>query len=253
MFDDVLGDSALKVPNSEGQWNAEHCDGTRAGLCWVTNCSGIRLSRTPLRYSTPTLPFPLYSPAIHCVIPSLWKFPTFLHRFTMASIVWGCVLDGIHHQGAERATLSRDLGLGHMLPPATLVMLLACFQRLCHVFFAVIYVSLQWILNRHYAMLHMWTSIQHWQVSVFHLTKSFSTCWNTIIFKKITSLTHPSQVGVSADLQYFEISNFIKAAGIIMQHPTTVSSKPKGKHGHLHLKIRIQDITMILITWVFQR
>ena len=135
MFDDVLGDSALKVPNSEGQWNAEHCDGTRAGLCGVTNCSGIRLSRTPLRYSTPTLPFPLYSPAIHCVIPSLWKFPTFLHRFTMASIVWGCVLDGIHHQGAERATLSRDLGLGHMLPPATLVMLLACFQRLCHVFF----------------------------------------------------------------------------------------------------------------------
>ena len=32
MFDDVLGDSALKVPNSEGQWNAEHCDGN---ACWT--------------------------------------------------------------------------------------------------------------------------------------------------------------------------------------------------------------------------
>ena len=205
-------------------------------------------------------------------------FTSFYHGFNSLGLRFG-----IHHQGAERATLSRDLGLGHGRYPLR--------RWLCHVFFVVIWL---WIntyentifsglftsINPSYfdvnyrgtigfdpspytfhdsefwigtAMLHMWTSIQHWQVSVFHLTKSFSTCWNTIIFKKITSLTHPSQVGVSADLQYFEISNFIKAAGIIMQHPTTVSSKPKGKHGHLHLKIRIQDITMILITWVFQR
>ena len=61
MFDDVLGDSALKVPNSEGQWNAEHCDGTRAGLCWVTNC------RSDLTYwpHTSTQLLPCHSPCIH--------------------------------------------------------------------------------------------------------------------------------------------------------------------------------------------
>jgi hypothetical protein len=53
-------------------------------------------------------------------------FTSFYHGFNSLGLRFG-----IHHQGAERATLSRDLGLGHGRYPLR--------RWLCHVFFVVIW------------------------------------------------------------------------------------------------------------------
>ena len=190
------------------------------------------------------------------------EIPYFLHRFTMASIVWGCfermgsitkVLKGQGFQGTWASATAATLPTTYRMLSTTMSCFYFCSDMaVCQNLVPLvnspknginrywsipIYVSLQWILNRHYAMLYIseLPALALTKLSVFQLTSRLSVHVETPSYSLEDHLVNSSISGwrVYRSSIFWNINQIIKAAGI---------SHAASKHSQFQTQRRRTDI-----------